>query len=62
VPAPTLPRSLAAALDALETSEAAAAWLGPVLREAMLRHKRAEIAHVGETDPASLCARYAEVY
>ncbi len=61
-PAPMLPHSLAAALDALEASEAAAAWLGPVLREAMLRHKRAEIAHVGETDPASLCARYAEVY
>ena len=41
---------------------AAAEWFGPVLLEAYLRHKRAELAHVGEVDPAALCARYAEVY
>ncbi len=60
--APPLPRSLGAALDALEASEAAAAWLGPVFLDAYLRHKRAEIAHVGEVDPAALCVLYAEVY
>jgi glutamine synthetase len=57
-----LPGSLGAALDALEASDAAAMWFGPVFLEAYLRHKRAEIAHVGEVDPAALCARYAEVY
>ncbi|MGH7210080.1 MAG: glutamine synthetase, partial [Acetobacteraceae bacterium] len=59
--APPLPGSLGAALDALEASGAAAAWFGPVFLDAYLRHKRAEIAHVGEADPAALCARYAEV-
>ena len=60
--APMLPQTLAEALDAFEASEAARDWFGPVHREAYLRHKRAEIAHVADLSPAELCARYAEVY
>lgn len=60
-PAP-LPRSLAEALDNMEKSEAVAGWLGPVFREAYLRHKRSELAHVRGLDAKELCARYAEIY
>jgi glutamine synthetase len=61
-PARPLPRSLGEALDAMEKSEAVAAWLGPVFREAYLRHKRSELAQVRWLNPQELCARYAEVY
>jgi len=60
-PAP-LPRSLAEALDNMEKSEAVAGWLGPVFREAYLRHKRSELEHVRGLDAKELCARYAEIY
>jgi glutamine synthetase len=60
-PAP-LPRSLAEALDNIEKSEAVAGWLGPVFREAYLRHKRSELEHGRGLDAKELCARYAEVY
>jgi hypothetical protein len=33
-----------------------------VLREAYLRHKRSELAHVAGLDAPELCARYAEIY
>jgi glutamine synthetase len=57
-----LPHSLEAALDRMEQSEAVERWLGPVLREAYLRHKRSELAHVAGLDAPELCARYAEIY
>jgi glutamine synthetase len=60
-PAP-LPRSLGEALDNMERSEAVAGWFGPVFREAYLRHKRSELAHVRGLDAKELCARYAEIY
>lgn len=59
---PSLPRSLAEALDGMERSEAVATWFGPVFRDAYLRHKRSELSYVTGLDPAELCARYAEVY
>jgi glutamine synthetase len=61
-PAPSLPRSLGEALDNMEKSDAIVAWLGPVFREAYLRHKRSELQHVKWLSPQELCARYAEVY
>jgi glutamine synthetase len=61
-PAAALPHSLGEALDAMEKSEAVAAWFGPVFREAYLRHKRSELAHVKWLNEQELCARYAEVY
>ncbi len=60
--APPLPRSLAEALDALEASEAAQTWFGPVFLEAYLRHKRSEIAQVEGVDAVELCRRYAAIY
>jgi glutamine synthetase len=60
--APALPRSLPQALDALEASEAARNWLGPVFLNAYLRHKRAEAEQVAALGPEELCTRYAEVY
>jgi glutamine synthetase len=60
--APPLPRTLAAALDGMEQSEAVKAWFRPVFREAYLRHKRSELAYVAGLDETELCRRYAEVY
>ncbi|HTW69756.1 MAG TPA: hypothetical protein VME47_07720, partial [Acetobacteraceae bacterium] len=60
--APSLPRSLDEALHTMEASEAVRSWFGPVFREAYLRHKRSEVAHVAACDAAELCRRYAEVY
>lgn len=57
-----LPRSLAAALSAMEASDAVQAWFGPVFLDAYLRHKRSELAYVGQLAVADLCQRYAEVY
>ena len=57
-----LPRSLGEALGNMDKSETVAAWLGPVFREAYLRHKRSELAHVKWLTPQELCARYAEIY
>ncbi len=56
-----LPRSLSAALDAMEAS-AVRDWFGPVFFEAYLRHKRSEAAHVAALGAADLCRRYFEVY
>jgi glutamine synthetase len=61
-PAAALPHSLGEALDTMEKSEAVAGWFGPVFREAYLRHKRSELAHVKWLNEQELCARYAEVY
>ena len=60
--APTLPRSLRAALDGMEKSEAVQRWFGPTFLEAYLRHKRSELGYVAGLEPPELCARYAEVY
>jgi glutamine synthetase len=57
-----LPHSLGAALDRLAATPAAREWFGDVLLDAYLRHKRAEIALVGDLDAAEQCRRYAEVY
>lgn len=57
-----LPRSLDAALDALEADAAARAWLGPVLAEAYLMHKRGEAALMAERDADEMLRLYAEAY
>jgi glutamine synthetase len=59
---PSLPRSLADALMAMEASEAVRQWFGPVFRQAYLSHKRSELAHVSGVGTAELCRRYAEIY
>ncbi len=57
-----LPATLDAALDALEASAAAHGWLGPTLRHAYLRLKRAEIAALDGLDSREICHLYAEAY
>jgi glutamine synthetase len=59
---PDLPRSLGAALDAMQADAATATWLGPVFHAAYLAHKRAELRELEGLDEAAICARYAEVY
>ena len=60
--APLLPRSLEEALWALERDEVAATWWSKPAMSAYLAFKRAEIAALGEADPAQICTRYAAVY
>ena len=57
-----LPDSLAAALTRLESSGAAAEWLGPELLPAYVSFKRAEIKGLEGLDESEICRRYAEVY
>jgi glutamine synthetase len=57
-----LPRSLAEALDALEGDATARGWLGPVLAEAYLMHKRGEVAMMAEHDADAILRLYAEAY
>ncbi len=57
-----LPQSLEEALTALQEDETARNWLDPLLYEAYVSVKRAEIEAVAELKPAEVCARYAAVY
>jgi len=57
-----LPRSLGEALEALEHDEAARGWLGPLLLEAYLSLKRAELAETAELSLEEACAVYGAVY
>jgi len=57
-----LPRSLGQALDALESDQQAASWLGPDLLQAYVMLKRDEISAVDGFDADSICARYVEIY
>ncbi len=59
---PSLPPSLAAALDHLAVSEAALGWFGATHLDAYLRFKRVELEKVAHLAPAELCAHYAEIY
>ena len=57
-----LPRSLDAALDALEQTSAASAWFGPSHFGAYMQAKRAKAEHARDVKPPLLCARYAAAY
>ncbi len=57
-----LPASLAEALAALEGDAPARGWLDPLLLEAYLSVKRAELAETAELSLEEACARYALVY
>ncbi len=57
-----LPRSLPDALDALEGDAVAMGWLGPVLAEAYVMHKRGEIEMMAERDEEDMLQTYAEAY
>lgn len=57
-----LPRSLGDALEALAGDEVARGWFPPLLHDAYVSLKRAEIAATSAVDVAELCRRYAAVY
>jgi glutamine synthetase len=57
-----LPRSLEDALSALDADEAARAWFSPLLYDAYVSVKRAEIDGTAGEDLVQRCARYARVY
>jgi len=57
-----LPTTLAAALDALAADEHVRGWLSPLMYDAYVSLKRAELAAVDGLDLAQVCARYAAVY
>jgi glutamine synthetase len=57
-----LPRSLEEALQALEADTVACNWLGPMLAQAYLMHKRGEIGMLQGLGEDEICRRYAEAY
>jgi glutamine synthetase len=60
--APLLPRSLEAALEALEADQATASGWSGEAKSAYLAFKRAEIKALEGATPQDICARYAAVY
>jgi glutamine synthetase len=59
---PTLPRSLAEALDRLEATEAARGWFGETFLSAYLEFKRSELKALEDLEPSDICDRYAAIY
>jgi glutamine synthetase len=57
-----LPRTLDEALQALAEDETARGWMSPLLYDAYLAVKRAEIDAAAELKLDELCRRYAEIY
>ena len=57
-----LPDSLEGALQALAEDEQARAWMSPLLYDAYVDLKRAELEAVSGLDAGELCSRYAAVY
>jgi glutamine synthetase len=57
-----LPASLAEALEALAADETVRAWMPPLLYDAYVSVKRAEIEAVAALDLAEVCERYGAVY
>lgn len=60
--APLLPRSLPAALTALERDSAIRSWWSSPALDAYLAYKRAEVRFVQGLSRAEVCERYAAVY
>jgi glutamine synthetase len=57
-----LPTSLAEALDRLQASEAARAWMGPLMHDTYLTLKRAELDSLRDLPDEEICARYVAAY
>jgi glutamine synthetase len=54
--------SLAEALDDAQASDAVRGWMGPVMHDAYLLLKRAELASLDGATDAEICARYVAAY
>jgi glutamine synthetase len=57
-----LPASLGDALQALAEDEVARGWMSPLLYDAYLSVKQAELAGTAHLDLSQLCTRYAAIY
>jgi glutamine synthetase len=57
-----LPGSLRESLAALQADEAMTAWLPPLMREAYVSIKQAELAATADLPPEERCRRYADAY
>jgi glutamine synthetase len=57
-----LPDSLEQSLQALADDEVARAWMSPLLFDAYVSLKRAEIAATADLDLEQMCARYGAIY
>ena len=57
-----LPRSLDESLSAFERDDAVRTWISPLLHDAYVSLKRAEIEGTAGEDLAQRCARYARIY
>jgi glutamine synthetase len=57
-----LPASLADSLQALAEDDIARAWLGPLLYDAYVSVKQAELRAAADTELSELCTRYAAIY
>ncbi len=57
-----LPTTLEQALDELACDERVRGWLSPLMYEAYVSLKRAELRAVAELDPVERCRRYGAVY
>jgi glutamine synthetase len=57
-----MPASLEQSLSALAADDTARGWMTPLLYEAYVSVKRAEIAATAEMDASEVCRRYAAIY
>jgi glutamine synthetase len=57
-----LPSSLEESLQALDQDDAVRGWMAPLLYDAYVAVKRAELQAVAGLDLGEVCARYAAVY
>jgi glutamine synthetase len=57
-----LPSSLEESLQALAEDDVASGWMEPLLYDAYLSVKRAELAAIGELELEEACRRYAAIY
>ena len=57
-----LPASLEQALQALAHDDVARGWMGPLLYEAYVSVKRAEVRAAADVELGELCTRYAAIY
>lgn len=59
---PTLPRGMAASLEAFETDDVVQSWFHPDLAQTYLDVKRSELAATAHMTAAELCQKVADVY
>jgi glutamine synthetase len=57
-----LPENLKTALAALAADKTVCGWFAPVFIETFIGEKRAELAHLKDRTPATICELYRALY